>query len=122
MGLIEEDGSWKNADDWFQIVDHVFNILFVLEIVIRIAVTRRKFFREKTAVFDMIIVLVSCFQTYVDQFLGNLLVFRFLRLTRFVRVLRLVRVLKLFSQLRILVNTCISSFGALIWSMVLLLL
>ena len=45
---------------------------------------------------------------------------RLLRLIRIVRTLRIIKAVSVFRQLRVLVATCIASIGALIWSMVLL--
>jgi hypothetical protein len=119
MGRIEDDGSWDNADRWFAMLEHVFNSLFLIELLGRLAVHRLRLFFEVSACFDVLIVVVSTIQLYVVAGHGTSLL-RMLRFLRFVRVLRIVRVLKLFHELRVLVKTCISSFRALIWSMILL--
>lgn len=127
MGTVEDDGSWKNAKESFWLTEHIFNALFILEVVARGFLAGPWSLVGKSNILDTTIVLLSSFQLYVLDTLeldmgGNISLFRMLRFIRFVRVLRLVRVMKLFSELRVLVKTVISSFRALLWSMVLLLI
>jgi len=127
LGRREDDGSWEDGEAVFNIVEHVFNILFVLELLLRATIMRLTLCTDPTSLFDVIIVAVSSIQLYILEPLnlkagGNVTLFRMLRFVRFVRVIGLVRVMKMFSDLRVLVQTCISSFKALVWSMVLLFL
>jgi len=117
--------GWYGADSWFTSLEHGFNVIFITELFIRIAVLRSHFFSQKSNWLDVIIVFSSALDTYILGLLNvgvdmNLSFARLLRFGRIVRVLRIVRVMTVFKQLRILCKTILSSIGALVWSMLIL--
>jgi hypothetical protein len=127
LELYEDDGSWKHADFWFMIFDHSFNIVFCIELGFRMWLMRLRYFHELFNIFDFGIVMLTSIQLYVLEPMafnsgGKMSLFRLLRFGRTVRVLRIVRVMRLFTELRVLVQTFISSMRALAWSMVFLFL
>lgn len=124
LGMIPDDGSWEDAKMWFDIVEHCFNVAFLVEIGIRFNLFGCAYFKRTLNNIDFILVLLTSVQLYVLDPMrvargGNLTIFRLLRFVRFIRILKIMR-LKMFTELRVLVKTCISSMGALGWSMVLL--
>lgn len=124
LGL-KNDVPWEGATEAFDGMEHFFNIMFAIELFIRVSAFGCKFFREPANCMDCFIVVINVIDGYIltpmQVGLGvGFDVARLLRIARLVRVLRIVRVMKIFRELRILVRTIGSSFGALIWSMVLL--
>jgi len=128
LKLQSDSGDWDNADHWFFVMEHIFNGLFVMELIGRLCVFRCGFFKEFSNVYDFGLVFATSVQMYIMDPLGsggsgaNLTLFRLTRFVRFVRVLRIVRVMKLFGELRVLVATIVHSFKALLWSMILLMM
>jgi hypothetical protein len=127
LGEREADG-WSNADTYFTIAEHIFNAIFILELIMRFAMDGAAIFCDGSIILDMFLVCVSSAQIYIMDPMDvegipgvNLSLFRMLRFFKFIKIFRLVRVLKLFTHLRVLVKTIVSSFGALVWSMILLL-
>jgi len=108
----------------FEVVEHIFCALFLAELVIRLALYGRTFFKDSFNIFDFVIVTATSLDLYILQTLfatqgGNLGMARLIRLFRVIRFLRVIRVAKRFSDLRILIKTLGASIHALMWSMVL---
>jgi len=130
MGMATYDpDKWPKAKQMFDVLEHIFNAIFLCEMFIMFFVYGPKMCKDKSLLFDVSLVVASSIQLYIlDPLSSNasgpakFSLFRMLRFVRLVRVLRFVRVLKMFSTLRVLVRTVISSFGALFYSMLLLLI
>jgi len=116
------------AADWF------FFLFFAIEISLRMAVNRHRFFTmigKEWNVFDLIMVILQAVDVFVqtavplnlEMAVGrqgqNMGVVRVVRLLRMVRVMRLFRTFHLFSELRIMVASMSSALGSLLWSMLL---
>merc|ERR1719191_1865003 len=119
------DVAWEGATEAFENLEHCFNIMFAIELFIRVTAFGCPFFKEIANCVDAFIVIINVVDAYILTPLNLGLgvgfdVARFLRIARLVRGLRIVRVMRMFRELRILVRTIGSSFGALVWSMVLL--
>jgi len=116
------------ANITFQVVEHVFTALFLVELLLRIAVYRGPYFMVVANWMDIVIVLFSVLELWVLSVIDsdgsglgvNLTFMRVLRVARLVRMLRVVRVMRMFHELRVLVRTIQSSSSALLWSLVLL--
>jgi hypothetical protein len=133
LGVTESSNArqWDNATVGgilFGIVSHIYNIIFIVELVVRFGLLRSKFWWNKGkaqgwAFFDTFIVLITSADLYVlsridsDFGDGSATFIRLLRLAKAVRALRIIRVMHLFGKLRILVRTVIMSFMSLFWSM-----
>eukprot|EP00929_Paragymnodinium_shiwhaense_P023407 TRINITY_DN14653_c0_g2_i2.p1 TRINITY_DN14653_c0_g2~~TRINITY_DN14653_c0_g2_i2.p1 ORF type:complete len:521 (+),score=109.85 TRINITY_DN14653_c0_g2_i2:866-2428(+) len=120
-------GTWNSLGPIFSLLEHFFNILFVIELCLRLYLLRCKYFKVLYNLIDMSIVLTTCAEAYVFPYLGsldgdglNVNVARMARLFKLVKCLRAFRVAALFSELRVLMNTLTSSMMALSWSAVLL--
>jgi len=126
MGRATSGTSWNNATAWFFGIEHFFNACFLAELILRLVHLRCGYFLDGQNLFDGGLVFISSIQMYIlepfqlGELGGNLTLFRLFRFVRFLRLFRVVRTMKCFSTLRVLVKTCISSFRALLWSMVLL--
>lgn len=113
-----------HSETAFEVLEHIFAVIFLLELLLRIAVMGCTYFKQALNLMDVLIVLVSILELYVFPHVGadapNMSFFRLLRVFKMVRALRIVRVLKFFENLRVLVAAVISAVRSFIWSMLLL--
>jgi len=117
---------WPYAETFFADIEHFFNCVFIVELVIRLIVLRRDFFRSKANLLDSAIVLITAIDAYIISQTSlssdgsNISFLRMIRLAKLARVLRTVHTLSVFQQLRVLIRTIASSFGSLFWGMLVL--
>jgi len=127
---LQDPGSWPDLDLFFEVMQHLFCLTFLFELICRLIVFRRSYFYsdhfEKFNTFDALIVLFSCIDLYIitpfitDGNGADLTVIRAMRFVRLLRAMRVVRTFEIFSKLRVLLSTVAASFYALLWSLVLL--
>jgi hypothetical protein len=126
LGISSDDGSWPMADELFEIAEHIFNVMFLVELAVKLCLLGRRYFHEPFNWMDFLLVLMTSVQMYVFTPLGsggamaNLTIFRLLRFMRTIRVFKAVRVMRMFTELRVLVHTFLASLRALLWSLVFL--
>jgi len=126
LGLENNSNKWISATEVFDAIEHLFNALFVLELLLRLYVDGLAVFHHAANIFDAMVVVISCLDCYVLQLaLGNedganLSFARVARLFKLVKMSRAFRAAALFSELRILILTIIGSMMALTWSVLLL--
>eukprot|EP00440_Ansanella_granifera_P032352 gb/GFBE01035107.1/.p1 GENE.gb/GFBE01035107.1/~~gb/GFBE01035107.1/.p1 ORF type:complete len:671 (+),score=131.93 gb/GFBE01035107.1/:1-2013(+) len=131
IGLRESHG-WLEAGPFFRVMEHVFTIFFVLEMLYRMHIERWKYCCKMMNLLDVFLVLTSCIDLYILTPLAaseatnsagstrNVILLRLMRVSRLARAVRIVRTLRLFRGLRVLVQACTSFLPSLCWSMVLL--
>jgi len=122
-----DDSGWDGALSLFDKLEHVFAIVFMLELLARLWILRFKYFMEAANLFDVFLVLASILELYILTPLGkasgmSFTTLRFIRVCKIVRVLRVIRVMRLFLSLHIIVSTIIHSMASLFWSMLVLFL
>mmetsp|Transcript_102801 Transcript_102801/g.257912 ORF Transcript_102801/g.257912 Transcript_102801/m.257912 type:complete len:604 (+) Transcript_102801:60-1871(+) len=125
-------GQWADMSQELDAIEHAFNAVFLIELLARMAVLRRRFFYTRSGidrfnVFDFVLVGAATIDLWVVQPLSNsgglnIGIFRPLRCLRLLRALRVLQGLKMFMALRVLVMTIAASFMALFWSILLLIL
>jgi len=120
-------GKWPGAKMVFQVFEHFFNIVFILELAFRLAILRLAYFKEKANILDGTVVVVTTFNTYILAQLNlqgpqNLTFFRMIRFVRIFKALRVVRAMHLFQQLRVLMRAIAVSLLSLLWSLIILLI
>lgn len=124
LKIHHDSGMWDGSDAIFRIIEHVFNALFIVELVLRAFVERCQLFKDPSNLFDIAIVVSSSVDAYLLPALqtqgANMNFARLARLLRVMRVMRAFRAAALFSELRVLIRTLLNSVMALIWSVVLL--
>eukprot|EP00443_Scrippsiella_acuminata_P002381 CAMPEP_0115298472 /NCGR_PEP_ID=MMETSP0270-20121206/68279_1 /TAXON_ID=71861 /ORGANISM="Scrippsiella trochoidea, Strain CCMP3099" /LENGTH=534 /DNA_ID=CAMNT_0002716157 /DNA_START=42 /DNA_END=1646 /DNA_ORIENTATION=+ len=125
LGL-DDPGKWPDLDFSFDVMQHVFCAIFLIELIGRLIWFKRSYFYsdrfEKFNTFDAVIVVFTCLDLYIiTPFFssGSGSDFTVIRALRFVRVLRAMRH-EVFSKLRLLLSTVAASFFSLSWSLVLL--
>eukprot|EP00434_Breviolum_minutum_P006598 symbB.v1.2.005825.t1/scaffold343.1/size224757/2 len=116
----------------FDGLEYVFYTLYLVDVLLRAYVLRHEWCYDSVDgvqymnIFDASLVVISTGELILlpaifsggTEIQANAV--RLLRLIRIVRTLRIIKAVSVFRQLRVLVATCIASIGALIWSMVLL--
>eukprot|EP00419_Tripos_fusus_P048442 CAMPEP_0172838994 /NCGR_PEP_ID=MMETSP1075-20121228/28255_1 /TAXON_ID=2916 /ORGANISM="Ceratium fusus, Strain PA161109" /LENGTH=601 /DNA_ID=CAMNT_0013682581 /DNA_START=15 /DNA_END=1816 /DNA_ORIENTATION=+ len=123
LGL--EHSHWPHADDVFDAIEAVFAVAFIIEIGLRVFTYGIDFFKDWHNIAEACIVVLMALDSILTLFLGhlfNLAVLRLLRIVRVVRAFRIIRAVGNFHQLRIMLNTIVSSFMAVLWSMLLMLI
>jgi len=118
-----EDSGWDGVMWWFDRLEHVFAILFFLELLVRIRALRLKYFAKAANLFDVFLVASSIAELYILTPLGRasgkkLSMLRVVRLCKIARVMRALRVMKLFWSLHIIGSAIFHSMSSLFWSVV----
>lgn len=118
------------ADWYFSVIDSVFLGIYILELVLKLYVLRRDYFRDNWNVLDFIIVIVNILD-YILPLLfstlasGKLVAFDILRMFKIfkaIRALRVLRAIRFMTNLQVIMNTCIQSvhsMGAIVGLMLL---
>lgn len=133
LGLEEE--AWPFfSQEFFDGLEYVFYSLYLIDVLLRSYVLRREWCYDPVEgvqfmnLFDATLVVISTFELILLPAIvsgassAQANAVRLLKLVRIVRTLRIIKAVSVFRQLRVLVATCMASIGALIWSMVLLML
>lgn len=126
LGIASDGGRWSGTSRYFEPIEHVFNVCFTVELILRFLVEGCHLFKSFSNCFDAFIVVTTCFEAYVlemamkNQDGANLSFARMARLLKIVKFMRAFRAAVLFSELRVLLRTLVSSMMALAWSVVLL--
>jgi len=120
IGLSPDITNWPSAGCDFFVLQHVFSIIYVLEIVARVRIWGLQYYRSVVNVLDLGIVIVSLLNMYVlpgaGASLPNVIYLRLLCLAKWVLIQSINAFSKSIRQ-RVLIHSIISSFGALLWSM-----
>jgi len=131
LGLSEMPSDrWQN---YFETAELFFFFVYLLDVLLRVCLLRSKWPYDPQQgtvmfmnLFDAFLVLVNVVELMLmsgsNAQESPSTSIRVVKLLRVVRTLRIVKTFAAFRQLRILVASCIASIGALLWSMVLLLL
>jgi len=108
------------------ILDSLFNVVFLIEMILRIRAEKGRWYRDVWNLFDAVLVSVGVLDSWIlpasglnsdMRFLTLMRLFRLLRLIRVLRVLRLLRFLK---ELMLLVQGITSAMRAMVWGLLLL--
>lgn len=125
LGLSVSDDSWEGtAKGRFEILENGFNAIYLVELILRLYVFGKHFFRGFSNCVDFVIVLSSCIDGYILQPMQitfiNVAVLRLVRLSRVLRVTKFLRFSENLSELRILLRTLKMALRGIVWSVVLL--
>lgn len=108
------------------VVENVFTVFFLFELVLRIVADKTSFFKSEARVwnmFDLFVVSVGCIDMVVtmvgDTFI-NISFLRILRALRLVRIVKLFRVVRFFRELRVMVYSILECVNSLISALALL--
>jgi len=104
-------------------VSEVFVILYALEVALRIAAKRVRYFfgpQWRWNVFDFVLLAYSIGEVCMQSF--GMAYTRILRMFRLVRILRVLRAVRFFSDLRLMTVSLLDSLTSLSWAVLLLIL
>ncbi|CAE7241336.1 SCN11A [Symbiodinium sp. CCMP2592] len=114
---------WPHAEAAFAALDVMFGVAYLIEIFVRIAGTKRKFFCDATNWFDTSLVVLWLADLFLSQHMPlDSGMVRTLRLARVLRLVRLMRTMQGFDALYIMTTAMYGSLVVLFWSFMLLLL
>ena len=65
LGLAEDDGSWPQAQQWFSFFEHVFNAVFIIDLLLRICFLKQRFLSDDSALFDFLLVSINSINLYI---------------------------------------------------------
>lgn len=115
----------------FRLLDLAFCAVFVVELALRVSVSRCAFLRGegwRWNLFDALVVLLQILDEIVKMMFGGTVVQEHfknvgvVRVLRLARLLRLVRMVRLIPELKSMVYLIYASIGSFIWSLVLILI
>jgi len=114
---------WPGAKKTFMISAYLFNTLFTIELVMRLAAARWRAIRSGWIWFDTIIVVMGLADLFSQgKGIGiNPGMMRVIRLVRLVRLLKIFQAMSSFDSLFLLLKAIHASWNALVWSFLLLL-
>jgi len=108
------------------ILDSVFNVVFLFELVLRMYAERKKWVRDVWNVFDFVLVVVGVTDSWILPATGLnsdmrfVTLMRLFRLFRLIRVLRVLRLLRFLKELMLLIQGITSAMRAMVWGLLLL--
>jgi len=120
--IVETDHSAKNSDSlpWAAAVGWLILIIFIAELILRLYVLRRSFFKDGWNTFDFLVVVIDSVFSFLGLILGAVFPVSVLRILRLCKLARVSKVFRVFPELRILMAGLIGSFRAIFWGTVLL--
>lgn len=126
LGLRDDDGGWSQAKGYFEVLEKMFNAVYLVELMVRVWAFRREYFHHWLNVVDGLIVMITCVDSFIvrplESGMGGLN-FAALRIFRICRIFRMQKVLQYsehMGEMRILVETLMLSLQGLFWSALLI--
>eukprot|EP00928_Gymnodinium_smaydae_P031477 TRINITY_DN23088_c0_g1_i1.p1 TRINITY_DN23088_c0_g1~~TRINITY_DN23088_c0_g1_i1.p1 ORF type:complete len:656 (+),score=147.58 TRINITY_DN23088_c0_g1_i1:99-1970(+) len=121
-------GDWEHSELVFAVLNHLFNVIFTLELVFQLYRHRARYFCSPMNIFDFVVIAATLVDAYIldpltvhdRQNLGAARLVRVFRVARILRVVRIVRYAKHLSQLRVLINSMTMCYSPLLWSFLVL--
>jgi len=117
----------KNKDDLvWTFLDSLFNVVFLIELLMRMYALRAKWARDLWNLFDGGLVTIGIADSWILPVTGLnadmrfITLMRLFRLLRLVRVLRVLRLLRFLRELMLLVQGITSAMRAMVWGLLLL--
>eukprot|EP00930_Biecheleria_cincta_P043573 TRINITY_DN29905_c0_g1_i1.p1 TRINITY_DN29905_c0_g1~~TRINITY_DN29905_c0_g1_i1.p1 ORF type:complete len:624 (-),score=133.15 TRINITY_DN29905_c0_g1_i1:51-1922(-) len=121
-GAMAPEALWPGARDVFYWSDCIFLALFTLEMVLKLAGLRHRFFVDAWNYLDVAVVSLSTLNALESISIPlDPLVLRIMRLAKLLRLIKLAKTIKSFDSLYLLTASISSSAAALVWSAVLIL-
>lgn len=112
--------QWPSARTIFDVMEIVFGVLFVGELLIKMAVLRVRFIHSMWNLLDTVIVGGWLLDAVFKVDIPNPMLLRLFRLVKLLRVAKLFKTFRAFDSLSILMSSIKASVSVLFWSIVLL--
>lgn len=108
---------------WFTL-DSIFNVVFLVEMLMRIYAEQRSWLKSGWNVFDFFLVSVGIIDTWILTFTGSgaldVSIVAMLRILRLMRLLRLLRVFRMCKELMLIIVGIASAMRAMVWGLAIL--
>jgi len=115
--------TWPYAQDIFKGLGVFFNVMFALEVVLRVIAYKCKYLKTGWFLLDFILVAMSWLDVFGLLHLGlDPMILRLLRLGVLLRLVKVFKAFQVVDTLLLLIKSIESSFGVLLWSSLLLIL
>eukprot|EP00746_Dinoflagellata_sp_MGD_P152989 gnl/MRDRNA2_/MRDRNA2_84003_c0_seq2.p1 gnl/MRDRNA2_/MRDRNA2_84003_c0~~gnl/MRDRNA2_/MRDRNA2_84003_c0_seq2.p1 ORF type:complete len:708 (+),score=146.23 gnl/MRDRNA2_/MRDRNA2_84003_c0_seq2:89-2212(+) len=122
------DGQ-KPSIEW-QIMDSVFAIIWVCEVVVKVFYHKCGYFRKGWNLLDVFLACVAVADAWIIRLLdmdasaqaGDFTIFRVLRIARMLRLLRLIKLMRMIQEVWLIVQGFLEALRTLLWVFVLLFL
>lgn len=129
LGISADDKNWSKVEVAFDTLDVLFNLVYLIEFLMRLIAIRLAFCKSLFNLMDALIVLSTCSETFIIKpFAGDgsavnlsaLRIMRFFRIFRMGRVTHLLHTMENLREMRILIQTLMVSVRGLVWSVMLI--
>lgn len=129
LGFRDNDANWSQVKVAFDTLTFLFNLVYLVELILRLFAIRLPFFKSVFNLLDTAIVVSTCAETFIiEPFfadagtinLSALRIMRFFRVFRMGRVTHLLHTMENLREMRILIQTLIVSVRGLVWSVILI--
>jgi len=120
------DSDSDQNDIIWVLLDSMFNVVFLIELLLRMYAERSKWPKDIWNIFDFFLVVVGVTDTWILPATGLntdmrfVTLMRLFRLFRLIRVLRVLRLLRFLKELMLLVQGITSAMRAMVWGLLLL--
>merc|ERR1712176_258887 len=126
LGMTNDKADAETVELFCEIAEKLFNLLYCIELALRIYVYRREFFHQVFNVVDASIIVITVGESLINSIIRdgpgtNFAPFRLLRAFRIFRFARLVRYTEHWTDMRVLLRTLYGSVPGMAWGSVLLL-
>lgn len=122
----EMQNMGSSAPGFFDVVDNIFLLWYIIELTIRLAHHRCYFFVNKERWWNLMDFVLVFFSTLVivlgwlqlNLEVGNVMIIRIIRLSKVGRIIRTIRVMKEFREFGVMWQSFVNCSHALMWSLV----
>lgn len=120
--IVETDHAAKHDDsvEWLVTCGWCILVVFVVELIIRLFVLHREFFKDGWNTFDFFIVVTDAIFSVLGLLFEDIFPISTLRVFRLCKLARVSKVFRVFPELRIMMAGLLGSFRAIFWGTVLL--
>lgn len=120
LGLGGPSEGWQEMTFIFETLEFLFGCIFIVEVVLKILVFRKKFFQSYWCDFDLIVVILWIVEKCAAAKQMPTLVLRISRLIRALRLVRLTKTMWFADTLSLMVVALKASLSATVWSILLI--
>jgi len=120
--IVETDNNAQEVEshEWVWYASWGLLTTFVIELVMKLLVLRKQFWRDKWNVFDFFVIAIDTTFSLLEIMGWNFLNVSMLRILRLSRLARATKVFRMFPELKLMLAGLVCSFKAIFWGSVLL--
>jgi len=123
-GISNRDVNWGSLSGGFEMAEKLFNVVYCVEMILRLWALGREFFRHGANLVDALIVIITSLESFVltplnEDALVNASALRIVRVFRILRIQKVMQFTEHMHEMRVLIDTLLLSMRGLVWSMLL---